>query len=87
MSHGGEFDAIFTSEALIAAGNVEEVFVGVSSDEDTGNFLFEIALNELHHDTHSQRLILSATNNINNRITTTPIPIIMGFNPLTSFNI
>jgi hypothetical protein len=39
MCHGGQFDTILSCKTLEAAWNIEQVFVGISSDEYCWNFL------------------------------------------------
>lgn len=52
MGLGGHLDAIFPCEALIAAWNVEQIFVGIGGDENGGDLLFEVTFDDLQDDTH-----------------------------------
>ena len=52
MGHGWQLDLVLPGESLEAGWHIEEVLVVVSSNEDAGNLLHEVAFDQLHHDTH-----------------------------------
>ncbi len=52
MCLGGHLDAVLPGEALIAAWDVEEVLVGVGSNQNGGDLLLKVALDYLDYDAH-----------------------------------
>lgn len=58
MGHGWQFDLIFSGEPLEAGWHIEDVLVAVGGDQDRWDLLHQVALDQLHHDTHREQNII-----------------------------